>query len=202
MKKVIFSLPAEALGEATIALLLGDFNNWDPQKAIQLKAQKNGLLTATVALEAGKSYQYRFLLDNGQWVNDWAAEQYVFDPVFGVENSLITVKGPAAKTPVKRATVKKAKAPAKKVAPAALTEDLTRIEGIGPKIAKLLQAAGIGNFKELGKASGKKLKSILDAAGPKFQMHDPASWPKQAKLAAAEKWEELQALQQTLSGGK
>ncbi len=57
-------------------------------------------------------------------------------------------------------------------------------------------------FKDLSKISVKKLKGILEAAGSKFQVHDPASWPKQAKLAAAAKWEELEELQKELTGGK
>jgi len=57
-------------------------------------------------------------------------------------------------------------------------------------------------YKDLSKASGKKLKAILEAAGNKFQVHDPASWPKQAKLAAAGKWEELETLQKELIAGK
>ncbi|MFT4093234.1 MAG: glycoside hydrolase family 13 [Niabella sp.] len=214
MKKIIFTLPAEALGDATEALLLGDFNEWNLDKAICLEAQADGTLAATVELEPGKSYEYRFLLNNGQWINDWAAQQYVYNHIFGVENSLIFVpeniviveeeivvtgKAPAKKAKAKKAATPKAK---KEKAAVAVKDDLTKIEGIGPKIAKLLAAAEITSFKDLGKATGKKLKSVLEAAGPKFQLHDPASWPKQAKLAAAGKWDELKALQDKLVGGK
>jgi len=211
MKKITFTLPAEALGNATEALLLGDFNNWNSDKGIPLSVQPNGSFAASVDLEPGKSYQYRFLLNNGTWVNDWAAQQYVQDAVFGVENSLITVP---SDTTSEKPTAKKAKTTAtktkKEAAPkvkkvkteVAVKEDLTKIEGIGPKIAKLLEAEGIITFAALGKATGKKLKAILEVAGPKFQLHDPASWPKQAKLAAAGKWDELAALQDKLIAGK
>lgn len=216
MKKITFSLPAAALGEATEAVLLGDFNNWNLDKAIGLKVQADGTLAASIELEAGKSYQYKFLLNNGQWINDWAAHQYIHNADFGVENSVVfvaeeevivkeTVAKIAAK-PVKKAkkTVtapKTKKVKAEKETPAA-KDDLTKIEGIGPKIAKLLGGEGIKTFTDLGKATGKKLKTILEAAGPTFQIHDPASWPKQAKLAAAEKWEDLKALQDKLVAGK
>lgn len=217
MKKITFTLPAEALGNATGAVLLGDFNDWNFDKGISLSVQPDGTLAATVELEAGKSYQYRFLLSDGTWVNDWAAQQYVHDAAFGVENSLIIV--PTETIVEKVATiakkVKEAVAPkeekAKKATPKAKKEkaevvsvkdDLTKIEGIGSKIAKLLEADGIDTFAALGKATGKKLKAILEAAGPKFQLHDPASWPKQAKLAATAKWDELAALQEKLIGGK
>lgn len=212
MKKITFTLPIEALGGATKALLLGDFNDWSLDKAIGLEVQKNGKLAATIELESGRSYQYRFLLDNGQWINDWNAENYV-QSAFGVENSLITVAEDivkvktVAKESAKVEKAKKAKAVPKTkkekvVEDAAIADDLTKIEGIGPKIAKLLEADGIKTFKDLAKATGKKLKSILEAAGAKFQMHDPASWPKQAKLAASNKWEELKQLQDKLVGGK
>jgi len=220
MKKITFTLPAEALGNATGAVLLGDFNDWNFDKGISLSVQPDGTLAASVELEAGKSYQYRFLLSDGTWINDWAAQQYVHDAAFGVENSLIIVpsetivekvatiakKVKAAVAPKEETTqpkkaTKTTKAKKEK-AEAAVKDDLTKIEGIGSKIAQLLEAEGIVTFAALGKATGKKLKAILEAAGPKFQLHDPASWPKQAKLAAAAKWDELAALQEKLIGGK
>ena len=81
-------------------------------------------------------------------------------------------------------------------------EDLTKIEGVGPKIAELLNNAGIYSFADLSKASSKKLKGILEAAGSRYQMHDPSTWAKQAKLAAGGKWEELEKWQDELNGGK
>jgi len=205
MKKITFTLPAEALGTATEAFLLGDFNEWNLDKGISLSVQPDGSLAASVDLEPGKTYEYRFLLNNGTWINDWAAEQYVHNAVFGVENSVISVPAEkkAAVKKTKTAAPKKETKAKKEVKPVvAAKEDLTKIEGIGSKIAKLLEAEGITTFAGLGKATGKKLKAILEAAGPKFQLHDPASWPKQAKLAAAGKWDELAALQEKLVGGK
>ena len=79
---------------------------------------------------------------------------------------------------------------------------MTKIEGIGKKINELLAAENINSFKALAKLSAKKLKAILEAAGSKFAMHDPTSWPKQAKLAAAGKWDELNELQKELVAGK
>lgn len=70
------------------------------------------------------------------------------------------------------------------------------------KIARLLNEAGIYRYKDLSKSSIKNLKSILNEAGNKFALHEPKSWPKQAKLAADDKWVELGALQQLLNGGK
>ena len=100
----------------------------------------------------------------------------------------------------KKATKKVAKKAA--VKKAIKKDNLTKIEGIGPKIASLLNDAGIHTFAELSKASNKKLKAILEAAGSRFRMHDPGSWPKQSKLAAAGKWDALKKLQDELDGGR
>ena len=90
-KKVTFLLSAEIVGEATSAILLGEFNNWDANNGITLKKQKDGSLKATASLEAGRTYQYRYLLNDGRWVNDERAENYVHANGFAVENCVITV---------------------------------------------------------------------------------------------------------------
>ncbi len=81
-------------------------------------------------------------------------------------------------------------------------DDLTKVEGIGPKIAEIFQAAGIGTFAELAAASVDRLKEILEAAGSRYASHNPGTWPKQAELAAAGKWDELKKWQDELDGGK
>lgn len=81
-------------------------------------------------------------------------------------------------------------------------DDLKRIEGIGPKIEEILHGAGIKTFLELSKANAEYIKSLLNAAGPRFKMHDPASWMQQALLAANNEWEALQKWQDELKGGK
>ncbi len=81
-------------------------------------------------------------------------------------------------------------------------DDLTKIEGIGPKINELLNNAGIYTFVKLSSTKYEKLKDILEDAGERFRMHDPSTWPKQADIAAQGKWEELKKLQDELKGGK
>jgi predicted flap endonuclease-1-like 5' DNA nuclease len=194
--KVTFTLSSEVVADATSGLLLGEFNNWDYNNGISLKKQKDGSMKATANLEAGRTYQYRYLLNDGRWVNDHNAEQYIYADGFQVENCLITVPFAEPKAPkVKKATVK-AKEETK------VADDLTKIEGIGKKINELLAAESITDFKTLSKLSAKKIKAILEAAGNKFSMHDPTSWPKQAKLAASGKWDELDSLQKELIAGK
>lgn len=81
-------------------------------------------------------------------------------------------------------------------------DDLTIIEGIGPKIADLLRNEGIDTFVKLAKTKAAKVKEILVAAGSKYKMHDPATWAEQAQLAADGKMDELEALKKVLDGGK
>lgn len=112
-KKIIFKLPAEAVEGATEALLLGDFNNWSSDNAYLLEEQEDGSFKTVVKLEAGRTYQYRFLLNDGRWVNDYNAQNYV--PVSGyyVDNCVITVPetldieaSPKTKAAKKEETVK------------------------------------------------------------------------------------------------
>jgi len=81
-------------------------------------------------------------------------------------------------------------------------DDLTKIEGIGPKIAETLNAAGIGSFADLASKSADDVKSILEAAEGNFAAHDPGTWPKQSGMAAEGKWDELKEWQDKLDGGK
>jgi predicted flap endonuclease-1-like 5' DNA nuclease len=79
-------------------------------------------------------------------------------------------------------------------------DNLKIVEGIGPKIESILHGAGILTVAQLAESEPAKLKQILDAAG--LRLGDPATWPEQAKLAAAGKTEELKALQDQLKGGR
>ena len=79
-------------------------------------------------------------------------------------------------------------------------DDLTRIEGIGPKINSLLQAAGISTFQQLADADVERLHEIVEAAG--LRMVNAQTWPEQARLAADGKWEDLAEWQTELKGGR
>lgn len=81
-------------------------------------------------------------------------------------------------------------------------EDLTVVEGIGPKIGELLKNAGIYNYVSLATTSADTIKDILEAAGSRFSMHDPTTWPAQASLAAQGRWDELDTLKDELDGGR
>lgn len=86
--------------------------------------------------------------------------------------------------------------------PAAVTapDDLVRLEGIGPKVAKVLNDAGITTFAGLASANAADLQKILSAAG--LQMMNPEGWIEQAVLAAKGDWAGLEKLQGELKGGR
>ena len=80
------------------------------------------------------------------------------------------------------------------------TDDLKKIEGIGPKVADLLIESGIATFQQMVDTGADKLENILDQAG--LQMINSDTWPEQAQLAAAGNWDALEKLQDELKGGK
>lgn len=81
-------------------------------------------------------------------------------------------------------------------------DDLRKIEGIGPKISNILHENGIDTFAQLAGTDVDDLRAILSAAGPRFRLANPTTWPQQAKLAAADDWEGLRTLQNELKHGR
>ena len=81
-----------------------------------------------------------------------------------------------------------------------VSDDLTVLEGVGPKVSSLLNQAGIWTFAQLSVADPAHIREVLRAAG--LSMMDPASWPQQARMAADGKWDELKSLQEHLKGGR
>ena len=81
-------------------------------------------------------------------------------------------------------------------------DDLKKIEGIGPKIAELLNNHGISTYADLGKAKTDKLIQILETAGSRYRIADPSTWSKQAKLAGKGDWDGLKQLKKELKGGR
>ena len=82
------------------------------------------------------------------------------------------------------------------------TQDLTIIEGIGPRIQEILNQAGIRNWYDLSQSPASKVREILEHAEGQFTMHDPTTWPHQAQLAQQGRWDELKKYQDFLVGGR
>lgn len=218
LHKVTFEISAEKVNGVSAVALLGDFNEWN-SLSHPLKKQKNGNFKTTIELEGGRSYEFRYLLDGQYWLNDEQGDAYVWSRVSADENFVVelpsidvTIEKTTAKAPkvvAPKAVATKAPVAKKEVAPkvtktekAPKADDLTLIEGIGPKAAKVLIAAGISTFIGLAKAKAADVKTILVAADAKVGHLDPTTWAKQAKLAADGKFDALETLKKELNNGK
>ena len=113
-------------------------------------------------------------------------------PVAEEVNEVETAPAAEDDAPAKKAAAKKGPKP----------NDLKIVEGVGPKIEQLLKEGGINTWEELAEASVDRLKEILDAAGSRYQIHDPSTWPAQAKFAAEGRWDDLKDYQDMLLGGR
>ena len=134
--------------------------------------------------------------------------QYLSEIV--IESIVASGATPAKKEEAKKAEPKKetkakaaapkakaeTKAPAKKAAPkkAAKADDLKKIEGVGPKAAEAMVAAGLDTFAKVAKAKPEAIATILSEASSNLAHLVTDTWPKQAKLAADGKWDELKEL--------
>jgi 1,4-alpha-glucan branching enzyme len=90
VSKVTFKVPSEVAAGAVKASLVGEFNGWDPA-ATRMQKLKSGEFKATIDLEVGREYQFRYLLDDGRWTNDTEADRQVPAGVPDAENSVIKV---------------------------------------------------------------------------------------------------------------
>ena len=78
-------LPADVKVESVY--LVGEFNDWDTA-ATPMKRNKKGAYRVTIDLEPGQSYQFRYLINDEEWCNDWNADSYVPGD-FGEDNCVV-----------------------------------------------------------------------------------------------------------------
>ena len=88
--KVTFRLPKTAAPEAKTVHIVGEFNDWSTVKT-PMKRLKSGEFKAVVALAPGREYQFRYLIDQTVWENDWDADRYVKSDFGDCENSIVAV---------------------------------------------------------------------------------------------------------------
>lgn len=81
-------------------------------------------------------------------------------------------------------------------------DNLKVLEGIGPKIEEMFREAGIKTWKALSESSVASCQEILNKGGERYKVHDPASWPMQAKMCYEGKWKELFKWQEEHDHGK
>ncbi len=86
--KVTFRVDASETSGAKAVQLLGDFNHWD-KSAEPMTALKSNDFTATLELETGKTYQFRYLIDGAVWKNEAQVVSFVANGL-GEENSVVS----------------------------------------------------------------------------------------------------------------
>lgn len=86
--RVTFRVPANVGGPVHKAHVAGEFNGWDPAAA-PMRKLKDGAFSLTMTLPAERDYQFRYLLDDRDWVNDLQADAYVYCPYGDCENSVL-----------------------------------------------------------------------------------------------------------------
>jgi 1,4-alpha-glucan branching enzyme len=86
--KVSFTLPESVARNAEFVAIVGDFNHWHPYKNL-MKKDKNGKFKATIELPIGREYEFRYLIDNARWENEWDSDGLVKTPFEGIYNSAI-----------------------------------------------------------------------------------------------------------------
>ena len=179
------------------------------------KAAVKELFTVVAPKVVGRPGGYTRIIKLGARQGDNAEMAMIelvdFNEIYGKSADAATTAEPAKKT--RRSGGAKAKpesgftdaeiatAPAQKTK-TAKADDLKIIEGIGPKIAETLVAAGIVTFADLAATLAERVKEILDAAEGNFNAADATTWAEQAQLAADGKMDELKELQEKLNGGR
>jgi len=88
--KVKFALSADVVGDAQKVSVVGDFNNWDAS-AHPLRKQKSGVFASTLNLEVDHNYQFRYLIDGQDWLNDDMADAYVPSPISQDSNCVLSL---------------------------------------------------------------------------------------------------------------
>ena len=196
-----------SVGQANFDWIVENAANYAIEKAQTHKDGQMNLTWGTFVKNAAQGYGL-----TPQMTPSVTATKMVVKPIVSPEKSVETVNSPSktvvsAPKIVANAKAETVSSPSKTVVSASKTvanakDDLKLIEGVGPKIEELLNAAAIMTFTDMAKASVEQLKTILAGGGKKYAIHNPSTWGQQAQLAAEGKMSELKALQAVLIGGK
>ncbi len=84
--RVTFELPSTVWAERVA--LVGEFNDWDKQHDFLTQDHTDAIWRVTLELEAGRQYQFRYLVNGTDWHNDWSADAYQPN-VQGTDNSIV-----------------------------------------------------------------------------------------------------------------
>lgn len=151
-----------------------------------LRAQLSALQSAAPSVIEKKVLDTAGIEERDRKIADWSARYAALEGKYK-----LLYDGPAIDVQAAHAAGVMLKGP----------DDLEIVEGIGPKIAELLNQAGVHRFRELAQMTPAQIQPILDRAGPHFALANPSTWPEQAALAANNHWASLKALQDVLIAG-
>lgn len=214
MGEHIFEIIVMLLGAAILGFLIGWF--WKRSKISELEGYITSLEEKNNRLQSNYNETEKILIDCQTERKKTEADKDRLETLLiDCQGKLLVADVSIAKSEIKEIEKKKPIAKPKKVVkskPKKVTaskkatvkpDNLTKIEGIGPKLFGILKDAGIESFKKLSKAKADKISEILVAAGGnKYKRFDPTTWPDQAKLAADDKWDELNKWQDEMKGGR
>jgi 1,4-alpha-glucan branching enzyme len=88
--KVTFRLEKKAAAGARKVAVAGDFNAWEITRT-PMRSLKSGDFTASVNLAKGRTYQYRFVIDDKRWVTDKDADEQVYCDFAQGQNAVVVV---------------------------------------------------------------------------------------------------------------
>lgn len=89
--KVNFKIDSKSTKSFANASLVGDFNNWDASKDQMKKLKKDGSFSIQKTLEGGKEYQFKYVLDKENWINEPEADRLVPTQFADSQNSVVAL---------------------------------------------------------------------------------------------------------------
>jgi small subunit ribosomal protein S2 len=190
-RDIDFVVPSNDDASKSIEIIMGQVTDAVAEGLSERKAERQGDAPKAKTTEAPKAEAPNAEAPKAETVQPEKTEAPAAVEEKAVEKAAeVKVEVP------KEAAPKKAKK-----ASASKKDDLTKIEGIGPKAAEALVNAGIESYAKLAKAKADKIKEVLTEASSRLAHLDPTSWPKQSKMAADDKWDELKEWQDNAKGG-
>jgi len=200
-RPINYVIPSNDDASKSIDVVMTQVTNAIAEGLAERKAEKSSssegadAKTKEVAAPTASKVEKKEKVDEKTKVEEKAEEVVLKEETAATKETVVEEKVEVA------AVEEKKKAPAKKATTKAVAENLTKIEGIGPKAAEALTNAGIDSYAKLSKSKPEKVKEILAEASSRMAHLDPASWPKQAKMAADGKWDELKEWQDKAKAG-
>ena len=194
-RDIDYVVPSNDDASKSIEIIMGQVTDAVAEGLSERKAEKQGDAPKARTEEAPKAEAPKEESPKAKATKVKAPKVEAAAPEVIEEKVVEKVEKAKVEAPKEAAPKKAKKASADKA------DDLTKIEGIGPKAAEALVNAGVETYAKLAKAKADKIKEILTEASSRMAHLDPTSWPKQAKMAADGKWDELKEWQDNTKGG-